>query len=282
MPEAYSLYMDLLKRSLAGMIYDPRLRGPVVTEAQFAELLRAADEEFKAYLRPLNHTVESFLGISSQTLCQLLNSMHPDIAPDTMTDMTAIDNVQFCTEQVIQNNVPGDLIETGVWKGGLPVLMRGVLKAFAVTDRVVWVADSFEGLPKPDPQQSLSDAILYFLSKPLNRLKIPLEFAENTFRRYGLLDQQVKFLPGWFSDTLPTAPIRCLAVMRLDGDWYESTMVALNSLYSKLSAGGYIIIDDYGLPTGCRKAVDEFRSRYGIQETLQWVNKQVVFWQRLV
>ena len=96
----------------------------------------------------------------------------------------------------------------------------------------------------------------------------------------GLLDAQVCFLPGWFRDTLPKAPIERLALMRLDGDWYESTRDALENLYPKLSPGGFAIIDDYGIPIGCRRAVDEYRQRHAIQEPLTWVNGATVYWRR--
>jgi hypothetical protein len=214
------------------------------------------------------------------SLAEFLNGMHKDRTPDTMSDISSLENLQACVEDVIRKGVPGDLIETGVWKGGLPILMRGVLKAHRVTNRVVWAADSFEGLPEADPRQHLDDAISYLLSEPLDRLRIPLEFVKATFAKYGLLDEQVVFLKGWFSETLPSAPIRKLAVMRLDGDWYDSTREALTHLYPKLSIGGYVIIDDYGMPFGCRKAVDEFRESLRIRDPLQAINRQAVFWQK--
>ena len=197
-----------------------------------------------------------------------------------MSEMSTVDHLQWCVEEVLRNEIPGDFIETGIWKGGLPILMRGILKAWNVTDRVVWGADSFDGLPEPDPAENLEDAIAWFLFAPLERLKIPRDFVENTFLKYGLLDDQVRFLEGWFSDTLPSAPIEKLALMRLDGDWYESTMTALNALYGKLSQGGYVIIDDYGLLRGCRDAVDQFRQNHSITTPLVAVNHQVVFWKK--
>lgn len=79
-----------------------------------------------------------------------------------------------------------------------------------------------------------------------------LEEVQENFRRYNLLDDQVQFLKGWFCDTLPTAPIEKLAVLRLDGDLYESIMDGLNALYDKVSPGGFIIVDDYGDFEPCR------------------------------
>lgn len=100
------------------------------------------------------------------------------------------------------------------------------------------------------------------------------------FQEYGLLDQQVRFLKGWFRDTLPKAPIERLAVLRLDGDMYESTREALEHLYPRLSPGGYLIVDDYHVVPGCRRAVDEFRKQRHVTEKIVDIDGSGVFWQR--
>ena len=99
------------------------------------------------------------------------------------------------------------------------------------------------------------------------------------FERYGLLDDQVRFLEGWFRDTLPRAPIEKLAVMRLDGDLYESTMDGLTNLYDRLSPGGYVIVDDYSIPA-CRLAVEDFRRARGLTEEIVQIDWTGVFWRR--
>ena len=161
----------------------------------------------------------------------------------TMIGRKRLDNIQQLMEQVIADGIPGDVIETGVWRGGATIFMRGVLAAHGVTNRTVWVADSFAGLPPPTAPQ---DAGFDFSAEVAPILAISQQEVEALFARYDLLDEQVKFLPGRFRDTLPSAPIQRLALMRLDGDLYESTMDALVNLYSKLSPGGYVIVDDYG------------------------------------
>jgi len=103
--------------------------------------------------------------------------------------------------------------------------------------------------------------------------------VRENFDRYGLLDDQVRFLPGWFSETLPAAPIERLSVLRLDGDLYESTLDAMNPLYPKLSPGGYVIIDDYLVP-GCRAAVDEYRAEHGITDPIERIDRWSVYWRR--
>ncbi len=198
---------------------------------------------------------------------------------DTMVGLKRLDNVQYCVTEAIRKNVPGDLIETGVWRGGASILMRAVLKAYGDQTRFVWVADSFEGLPKPDGRYEQDAGDQYWKSNHI--LGISLEEVKANFSRYGMLDEQVRFLVGWFKDTLPTAPIEQLAVLRLDGDMYSSTMDALQSLYHKLSPGGYVIIDDYYDIPNCKRAVDDFRAEHKITEQLCQIDWTGVFWEKL-
>ena len=156
--------------------------------------------------------------------------------------------------------------------------MRAALKAHGVKDRTVWVADSFEGLPAPNPEKYPVDAGLKLHEAEF--LAVSLETVKNNFRRYGLLDDQVKFLKGWFKDTLPIAPIEKLAVLRLDGDLYESTMDALVNLYPRLSPGGYIIVDDYGAIYQCKKAVSDYRKKHNITEPIIKIDWAGVYWQK--
>ena len=203
----------------------------------------------------------------------------------SMLPLARIENIRSCIENILQNGVPGDLIETGVWRGGASIFMRGVLKAHGVLDRLVWVADSFEGLPEPDPDRFPLEAKVQsgpVMQKAYHNFAVGLEEVKRNFEAYGLLDDQVKFLKGWFKDSLPKAPIGTLSLMRLDGDFYESTRDSLRYLYDKLSIGGVVIIDDYGEDswTYCRKAVDEFRTERHIVDPLLSVDSKCFYWQR--
>lgn len=186
-------------------------------------------------------------------------------------------NLRGLCEYALNHNVPGDFIETGVWRGGAAIMMRAVLAAYGDTDRKVWVADSFEGLPPPDPKKYPADA--GDTSFQYRELAVSEEEVQSNFAKYDLLDDQVRFLKGWFKDTLPLAPIGRLAVLRLDGDMYESTMDALTALYDKVSAGGFVIIDDYLLPK-CKAAVTDFRVARGIAAPLQEIDGAGVFWEK--
>jgi len=196
----------------------------------------------------------------------------------TMIGLKRLANLRMCVETILAEGIPGDLIETGVWRGGAMIFMRAILEAHEVTDRLVWVADSFAGLPPPDTKRFPHDEGITLHQFP--QLAVSLERVQETFRRYGLLDTQVHFLKGWFRDTLPTAPIERLTILRLDGDLYESTIQALDGLYHKLSTGGFVIVDDYGNVPACRQAVHDFRAEHGINDPIRAIDWGGAYWRR--
>lgn len=195
----------------------------------------------------------------------------------TMIGRRRMDNVQFCVESVLNQGIPGDLVECGIWKGGACIFMRGILKAYGSGDRNVWVADSFCGLPLPAAE---TDEGLDLSRGKFPQLAIPLERVKSYFELFGLLDDQVRFLPGWFSDTLPEAGIERISVLRLDGDLYSSTMDVFRNLYDKVSPGGFIIVDDYGVLPQCARATDEFRAARGITTPIERIDITGVFWRK--
>lgn len=199
---------------------------------------------------------------------------------DTMVGMRRLDNLESCIINVLRASVPGDLVEAGVWRGGCAIFMRAVLKAFEDRSRTVWLADSFQGLPIPNAAEYPADAGDTH-SQFASYLAVSLDQVKENFRKYELLDDRVRFLPGWFRDTLPSAPMRQIAVLRLDGDMYESTIQALSCLYPKVSPGGFVIIDDYGALPNCRSAVDDFRAHLNIREPLIEIDWTGVYWRKL-
>jgi hypothetical protein len=243
---ARDLYLGLMKLCLTNMIYgDPNATqdgAPV-----FASEIRAEGRDWPAYAH-------------------------------TMVGLKRLDNVQFCVEDVLAHGVQGDLMETGVWRGGTVIFMRAILAAHGVTERRVWAADSFAGLPPPDTEKYPHDAGMTF--NEYKELAVGLEEVQNNFRRYGLLDDQVRFLKGWFRDTLPSAPVERLAVLRLDGDLYESTMDALTHLYPKLAKGGYVILDDYRNIPACSRAVTDYRMAHHITEEIESIDWSGVYWKK--
>ena len=268
---AVTLYLDLLKKILTRTAFPEQLAIFNRSDARAERLLRVARKAFN----------EPQLQLATRA------PYKPDLRQvgkdwpseaETMIGVDRLNNLHALLEEVIRERIPGDFIETGVWRGGATIFMRAALKAHGITDRTVWVADSFEGLPKPDADKYPADKGDKHWTHP--ELAIGVEQVRANFQRYGLLDEQVKFLVGWFKDTLPPAPIKMLALVRLDGDLYESTMDGLRSLYPKLSRGGYIIIDDYGCVKGCRQAVTDYRAEHGINDPIELIDWTGVFWRK--
>jgi len=197
----------------------------------------------------------------------------------SMVGTRRLENLRDLAQRVIDEEIPGDFIEAGVWRGGCCILMRGVLKANVITDRKVFVADSFEGLPPPKPSEFPYDEGWNLHLYP--ELAVSVDQVKANFARYGLLDEQVIFVKGLFRDTLPTLAAGPFALIRLDADLYESTYVALESLYPKLSPGGFIILDDVNFIPPCRQAVMDYRSQMGISAVMRKVDWNASWWQKL-
>lgn len=234
-----NLYLDLVKRSVTNLIY-------ARSEPHFDAEKRANGWDWPAVAH-------------------------------TMIGMKRLDNIQTCFQIAIEDRVEGDLIETGVWRGGAVILMRALLAAYGISNRSVWCADSFEGLPTPDPKKYPADSGDTHYTQKF--LAVGLDEVKANFDAYGLLDGQVKFLKGWFESTLPSAPIEKLSICRLDGDMYGSTMVALESLYPKLSSGGFLIVDDWTVE-GAHKAVVDYRSKHSITDAILSIDRHSMYWRK--
>jgi hypothetical protein len=186
-------------------------------------------------------------------------------------------NLRTLCEDLLNRDIPGDFIETGVWRGGACIMMQAILRAYGVTGRRVFVCDSFEGLPSPNSAIYPADA--GDTHSTIETLKISLEEVKENFERYGLRDGAV-FVKGWFKDTLHKIPSSKFALIRLDGDMYESTIQGLDSLYARLEPGGYLIVDDYGAIPACKAAVDDFRRDRQIVDPMTKIDWTGVFWQK--
>jgi len=268
------LYLDLLKKTLLSTLWPEPPIPFTLFNAQRPPLKRAI---YTAIATLLGKRKLQLVKQRTMVREQRLDGQGWPGNAHTLLSVKRLDNLQQCVESILREEVPGDLIETGVWRGGACIFMRAILAAYGDQTRKVFVADSFEGLPKPDLTNYPADT--YDFSQMNWLLAVSDTEVEENFRNYGLFDEQVVFLKGWFKDTLPQAPIEKLALLRLDGDLYESTMDALTHLYPKLSPGGFCLIDDYGLPS-CRAAVDDYRASHGIEERMKAVDWTGIYWQK--
>jgi len=252
-----ALYLDLLKRVLGDFIYDPG-----ATPHEKYPPLTWADTRTGR-----KHTLSTYADYKANGL------LFPQQA-HTMIGLKRLDNLQFCLEQILAQQIPGDLLEAGVWRGGACIFMRGLLKAYGETQRKVWVADSFVGFQAEDLADTQIDL------EKTNQLSVSQAQVAEHFKAYGLLDEQVVFLPGFLDQSLPRAPIKALALLRLDVDFYNPTLIGLKELYPRLSPGGYVIIDDYYAFEGCRQAVSDYRQAHQISEPLVRIDPSAVYWQK--
>lgn len=274
-PNVSEIYLDLLKKCLTRTIFPDAYR-----------VLRRPDPRRRAFayaVYPLLATILEKMGLRlyRRTNFKLADREEGADWPaeaETMIGLKRLNSLQHCIEQVLRDKVPGDFIETGVWRGGTCIFMRAALEAFKDKTRQVWVADSFEGFPKPDGRYRQDADEPWSTSNDM--IAISLDQVKSNFARYGLLDDRVRFLKGWFKDTLPDAPIERLAILRLDGDLYSSTMDSLTNLYPKLSPGGFAIIDDYAIEV-CQRAVDDFRASMQIETPLIKIDRTGVYWRKL-
>ena len=257
--DARELYLDLLKKSVLNEIY--------------------LDDELRIFY--LRQCIEGKLGFDHASLQNIRESRREDFRElensrlngyfpyrkisnsgfsHAMMGRLRIDSLHECLNHIARESVPGDLVECGVWRGGGCIFMAGYLKAHEMQERRVVLADSFEGLPKP---QHTQDMKLDLSKEHFPELAVDLDTVRRNFEAYELLGDNIVFLKGWFKDTLPNAPVEEIGLLRLDGDLYQSTIECLESLYDKVVPGGVVIVDDWGAIEQCRRAVTDFFAARG-------------------
>ena len=268
MSDVRSMYLELLRRNLTRYGVDEIVPVQPTQHPFFSPLLRALAKRniLLARERPFDKRKRD-LGLDWPAQAE------------TMIGMTRLLSLQRCVEKVIDEDIAGDLVECGVWRGGACILMRAILSAYGDEKRSVWLADSFLGVPPPDAENYGADRGIR-LDLNADILAVSEADVKKNFERYGLLDERVRFLPGWFKDSLPGAPIDQIALLRLDGDLYESTIQALDALYPRLSNGGFCIVDDYHNIDACSQAVTDYRERHQITAEIKDIDGSGVFWRK--
>jgi O-methyltransferase len=191
----------------------------------------------------------------------------------TMVGLDRLDDLQACVESLVRDGIPGDLIEAGTWRGGASILARATLDTLGDA-RTVWLADSFQGFPAPDEDHPDVEDL-----SAIDYLAVSEADVRANFARLGL-EHGLRFVPGFFEQTMPTLTGGSWSLVRLDGDSYAATMVTLEALYPGLAEGGYVIVDDFGALAECRQAVEEFRARHGIDDPIETTGWTGARWRR--
>lgn len=269
-------YLSLLKRAIVGLLN-------VENDQRLGVLLGIA---FKNAPKVSDNFIHNIRYIDTDGYDDLMLAKYVGNANDTrnmrfahsFVGLHGLGHIERLAAQIFADGIEGDFVDAGTWRGGTAIYMRALQTAYAQKHRLVWVADSFTGVPKPTSAADIA-ANLDLSTERYPWFYASLREVRDNFSTYGLLDNGVKFLPGMFADTLPVAPIEKIALLRLDGDLYSSTMDSLNALYDKVVCGGYVIVDDYGLAP-CKQAVDEFRASRGITAPIEKISWTIVHWRK--
>ena len=266
-------YLGLIKRALTGLTsVENELRLELMT--RHPERMR--DAEYVRDIRYREADMRERLE-RAKRLGELLDGW-PMINAHSFIGFHGLDHVERLAETVFADGIAGDFVDAGTWRGGSAIFMRALHEAFDQKHRQLWVADCFAGVPPPVSAPDVAAGLDLTAERLPFMLASQQEVTEN-FMAFDLLDGGVRFLPGLFEDTLPDAPIGEIALLRMDGDLYTSTLDVLHALYDRIVPGGYVIVDDYALAP-CRQAVDEFRSEHGITAPIERINWTIMHWRK--
>src|SRR5579885_1733329 len=225
---------------------------------------------------------------AADTISEEIRSVLNSYSNHAYSTRETLYNTYLLAVDCIQKNIPGDFIECGVASGAQIAAMCLANKQLQQSHRKIHLFDSFEGIPLAGPNddqqpgvgpinhtvdvQNLKELLISSNSvyPQLGQAAVcSLENVQKQMQKWGFDSLPLVYHKGWFQNTLPIdAPaIHTICLLRLDGDLYESNKVCLEYLYAKVAKGGYIIIDDYGSLTGCRKAVDEYLAAHNLHPT---------------
>ena len=195
------------------------------------------------------------------------------VRPFTQTSIERISELCNCVKYIVGNNIPGVIVECGVWKGGSIMAIIYTLIQCNIFDREIYLFDTFESMSKPtDHDRDIYGVAAQSLMNSYMNLNITLEEVQKNVLSLGYPAEKIHFIKGKVEDTLPAHKLDAIALLRLDTDWYESTLHELNHLFPNISKSGVLIIDDYGHFSGCRKAVDEYISKNKLKILLNRVD----------
>ena len=190
------------------------------------------------------------------------NALIRKILPYTLGGWKALDNAFNVIERIEKEKVPGVIIECGVAQGGTAAMMALSSRALGDENRDFWFFDSYEGLPEPTADDYQGDKAGDYVGVLVEGscLGTIEQVSKLFFETLNLPSEKIHLVKGWFQDTVPIHKDKVgkIAILRLDGDWYESTKIPLENFYPNKSPGGCVIIDDYATCFGSKKATDEF------------------------
>lgn len=195
----------------------------------------------------------------------------------SMVGKYRLEHLHLSIHTVVEEGIPGSFVETGIWRGGSCMLARALFRVYNETHREVLACDSFRGLPPGDEELYGKLDVGW---QTLSYLAVEEEIVRDFFVEMGVLDEQVYFVKGFFNDSMPVVAkhIDAISILRLDGDLYESTVDVLYHLYHRVSLGGYIVVDDWGLPA--ENATFDFLQIHDPNAQIEIIDNNSRFWRK--
>lgn len=269
-------YLDLLSSALVNLVYpehDLRID-------ELEECRPAGDRlEYERRMRDLRYREpEKFAAIVQHKTNGSSWKRRPARFAHTMIGLCRLDTLEYCAAWIFANGIAGDFVEAGVLQGGASIYLRALQITYGQPARSTWLCDSFAG--PPPPTDTADRELAAGFNEPAEPwLAASIQAVRDNFATYDLLSENVRFVEGLFAESLPDAPIDDIAILRLDAGLYDATTDVLENLYDKVSPGGFIVIDDYNTYEPCRRAVDDFRVRRGIEMPLKRADWNSAYWQ---
>jgi O-methyltransferase len=247
--ELRSHHLELLKKFITRYDFDNQAYNVKVVERFPGKLSLLKPVRF---LFPRNWTIARL--ISPPDLKIRENGQDWPITAESMIGLKRMNQFHEALDTVRNEKIHGDIVETGIWRGGAVIFAASYLNIYELSDRKVFGCDSFEGLPIPDEKYPVDKDDVHSL---IDTLRVSFNEVAHNFAKYNVDMTRVKLVKGWFKDTLPELDCESISILRLDGDMYSSTIEALDALYKKVTSGGYVIIDDYCLE-GAKTAIYDY------------------------
>lgn len=214
-------------------------------------------------------------------MSQAFENAYEACRPYTMVSKDRQIHFFDAAQYVARAGIEGAIMECGVWRGGSMMMAAYALLDLDMTDRELWLYDTFAGHPRPDEKRDIDihgNSLTHHFDKLTTGdgfsdwARVSVDDVKASMLSTGYPAERLKFVKGKVEDTVPAQAPKKIAILRLDTDWYESTRHTLEHLFPRLSSGGVLIIDDYGHMRGAKEAVDEYCSKNEIRLLLNRID----------
>lgn len=277
--------IELIKAEERGALYKAEcndLRSTTSTLAAKVEDLTniAAEYQLKLERKPDYQVIMALDQIRAGTtnLEPEFTELYKDVREYTMTSWERLYALYKAVHYVVENNIPGDIVECGVWRGGSMRLAAQVLRSLGVTDRTLYLYDTFEGMTEPDSHDvdlhgnAATNDWVQIKRRGVNWAYAPIEEVRETMVGSGYPMDKIVFVKGPVEKTIPGVIPEHIALLRLDTDWHSSTKHEIEHLYPRLATNGVLALDDYGHYRGAQEAIDEYFDAAGRRPLLMRID----------